>query len=175
MRWFFSLLFLAAFSISSAAQPLPPGTQPSQLHQFDPEIMLKTSFAHDYGTLLDAVVYRGVEYSPSEAAEKILPLLNWKTREDRLELGQAWIESIALFNSEVIRPGNTRHPGLDGPQAIILPDGTVRYTAWASWSAGRTPGATRTLWQIDINPEGRVTKTSLEDVDLHQLPVPKPD
>ena len=152
------ILLLLVLSLSASAQY-------GNLQALVPELALRTSLADDYGTLLEAVVFRGVEYKPSEASEKILPQLNWATRDDRLELGQAWIETIVLFDSEVIRPGDERFPELDGPKAIILPDGTVRYTAWAVYMRGRLPGSARTLWQVDIGPDGGIGKTPLKAFD----------
>lgn len=171
MRWFIGLLFLLAFPLSAGAEPLPPsGDRPDKLQSLIPELSLRTSFAHNYGTILEAVVYQGVEYEPGEASAKILPLLGWETREDRLEVGQAWIESIVLFDSDVIRPGDAKNPDLDGPKAIVLPDGTVRYTAWATSMRGRSPGSARTLWRVDISPDGRVTKMPLKTIDPSSPP-----
>lgn len=155
MRWIFCCLFFALL-LSPVEAQLP------KLDQMVPGLSIRTSFANDQGDLLDAVIFRGVEYKPGEASSKILPLLNWETREDRLELGQAWVEEIALFGSKVVRPGNERFPDLDGPQAIILPNGTVRYTAWAVSMRGRSPGSQVHQWQVDIDPEGRVSSTTLK-------------
>ncbi len=162
MRFIFGCLIFAVLLLPVEAQ-LP------RLEQMVPGLSIRTSFASDHGDLLDAIIFRGVEYKPSEASSKILPMLNWGTREDRLELGQAWVEEIALFGSEVVRPGNERFPDLDGPQAIILPSGTVRYTAWAVSMRGRSPGSQVHQWQVDIDPEGRVTTTSLKSNQPGQL------
>lgn len=157
MRWFCGLLLFAQLAL-----PLQAG--PRQIEQLIPDLSLRTAFAYDRGDELEAIVFRGEEYPVEGSSSAILSQLGWASRPDRLELAQAWIEDIALFGSEVIRPGDSRYPGYEGPQAITLPNGTIRYTAWATSLLGRNPGSTLTKWQVDIDTEGRVAKTALETV-----------
>lgn len=139
----------------------PATARPRKLAALVPELSLGTSFAHDRGDAITVVSFRGTSYQPAEAAEKILPQLEWSTRPDREALGAAWVEEICLHGWDVVKP---ERPGFEGPPeptTEILPDGTFRYTATAISMLGRTPGKHWTRWQFDISPEGKITATAL--------------
>lgn len=117
-----------------------------ELQQRVPGLSILTSFAHDHGDMLHSVQYQGQTCSPSEASRKILPLLEWPQRPDRLALGEAWVKVFAFHGCEV--------QAEPAPRAEMLPNGDFRYTAWAVVMTGREPGTFRVHRQVDISPQG---------------------
>lgn len=124
-----------------------------RLQTLVPELRLRTSFADDYGETLEEVVYDGVSYRPHEATKKVLPQLKWQQRDDRLELSEAWVRTMALHGCEVLEKGHRRLPeGATGPKVEFLEDGTFQFTGWVMILTGRHPGGV--AWRkVTITPE----------------------
>lgn len=142
----------------------------ADLSRLVPGLVILTSFAYDYGDMLAKVTYQGKDYKPHEATEKILPLLDWRSRPDKLELGVAWVKVFALHRTEVIEKGDKNLPGDDQvPRAEILEDGTFRYTAWVRVMSGREPGLYVFKKQIDVSPDAVMTVTNLEIPDTRPV------
>lgn len=164
MRKLFVILGLLV--ISAAAQ------SPSFYSLF-PGVSVRTSFAHDYGEMFDAVTFEGQEYTAQEAAAILLPRFGWADSANRLRLGTAWANEVVLFGSELVE----KQPEVDGKSnssAEILPDGTFRYTVWTVSMRGRSPGSEFTRWQVEITPQAEVRTAALESEDrLRPLP-PRP-
>ncbi len=135
----------------------------TKLSALVPGLDVVTTFAHDYGERLYKVNFEGEEYAPGEATEKILPLIDWKTRPDKLELAVAWVKVFALHGGQVIEEGDERLSGPEeAPRAEFLADGTFRYTAWVVTMSGRNPGTLVFKKQVEISPDAVMTV-----VDLH--------
>lgn len=134
----------------------------NRLQVLVPGLVLHTRFAHDYGTMLSDVTYDGVTYRPNEATEKILPLLDWQERKDKLEFAEAWARVFGMYGSEVLEPGDARlGPDMEGPKSGLLDDGTFYYEAWVVNLRGRKPGGISKL-RVEISPEANLV---VEDVD----------
>lgn len=116
------------------------------LDELLPGLMVLTSFAHDLGDAIHSVSYAGREYPVHEATKGVLTAAGWKAREDKLELGEAWVREIVLYGSQV-----------GEGKAELLPDGTFRFTAVAISMQGREPGRHSTRWRVQISPEGDLT------------------
>lgn len=142
MKRFLSALLLA----SCLLRPALADRALMQLEQMVPGLSILTSFAHDHGDMLHSVQYQGQSCAPAEASRKILPLLDWPQRPDRLALGEAWVKVFAFHGCEL--------QAEPAPQAEMLPNGNFRYTAWAVVMTGREPGTFRVHRQVEISPQG---------------------
>ena len=132
-----------------------------ELYRLVPELSILTTFAHDYGDSISKVTYKGTDYAPGEATAKILPLLGWPDRVDKLELGVAWAKAFGLYGFEVLtRDHYLYRDGIAEPVAEFLPDGTFRYTAWVANLRGREPGGV-SLRAVEITPEAVLTVTPM--------------
>lgn len=152
---------LAAAFLWLLAGPILASLREGALLMLVPGLEIRTSFAHDYGEMLESISYQGQKYSPTEATEKILPALGWKTRSDKVELGTAWAEVIGLHGCEVLQKGHYLHrKEFHEPLAEVLTNGTFRLTAWVADLRGREPGRIYHK-QVEISPESVMTVTSL--------------
>ena len=142
------LLSLILLSGIAWAQP--------RLAQQLPDVELQTSFAHDYGEILQAVRYHGKDYQPSQATQAILTSVAWSSRDDRRLLGEAWVREVVLFGSTVLERAQPE------PKSEILPDGTFRFTARVMNLRGRNPGGV-SLQRIEISPTAELKVTHLTD------------
>lgn len=126
-----------------------------------PGLDIRTTFAHDYGEMLESVSYQGQQYSPKEATEKILPALGWKNRSDKLELGTAWAKVFGLPGCDVLQSGHYMYlKEHHEPLAEVLSNGTFRFTAWVADMRGREPGGIHHR-RVEISPESVMTVTEL--------------
>lgn len=145
-------------------------SEPRPLSLLIPGLNLRTSFAHDYGDMLDSIHYQGREYRPHEACKPVLTAAGWKGREDKLLLGEAWAREVVLHGSELVTEKNLRGLPRDyAARAELLADGTFRYTATAISMRGRNPGSSSARYQIEISPEAELKVTRLSASDEGRL------
>lgn len=151
-----TLLLALVFSLLTLS-PAFSWREKATLQALIPDLEIHTSFAHDYGESLEKVTYKGQEFEPHEATSKILPLLNWRERADKLELGTAWARFFGLYGCDVLSEGHYLHrEEFDEPVAELLPDGTFRFTAWVADMRGREPGRISYTW-VEISPDAVMT------------------
>lgn len=156
-KFFLLMTALSLFSEPSLAH------DEGQLYRLVPGLSILTSFAHDFGDSISKVTYQGVDYEPGEASVKILPLVNWPDRADKLQLGIAWARVFGLQGCEVLSEGHYMHrPEHPEPVAEFMPDGTFRYTAMVVNLRGRNPGG---IFQrvIEIAPSGELTASPMRE------------
>ena len=123
------------------------------------DVHVRYSFAHNYGDMLDSVVFRGRELKYGEATEVVLPEFGWDDPEKRLMLGRAWAEELAFPGYRILEKenANVRVVGeFFPPRSELLPDGTFRYTAWTMLEVGREPGGVA-VQQAEIDSEAKMT------------------
>lgn len=151
----------AAICLWLLAGPVLAFREEGVLQMLVPGLDIRTSFAQDYGEMLESVSYQGQKYSPGEATEKILPALGWKTRSDKLELGTAWAKVFALHGCEVLEKGHYLYrKDYHEPRAEVRPNGTFCFTAWVADMTGREPGSIYHK-RVEISPESVMTVTNL--------------
>jgi len=155
-----SILVLLA-CLTSLAASAPASQEEGALYRLVPDLFISTSFAHDYGEMLESVTYQGRKFSPQEATKMILPSLGWNTRPDKLELGTAWAKVIGLHGFEVLQQGHyLQRREHREPLAEVLPNGTFRLTVWVVDLSGREPGGISHK-QVDISSDFVMTVTDL--------------
>lgn len=115
-----------------------------------PGLSVQTSFAHDRGDAIHLVTYEGHQYLVHEATHGVLSAAGWKTRGDKLELGEAWMREIVLFGSQI-------EESKDYPtKSELLPNGNYQFTALVVSMQGREPGRHRTYRRIQITPDAEL-------------------
>lgn len=129
-------------------------------------VKLITSFAHNLGSLLDAVEYKGKRYTPHEAADALIPQIGWKHKERRKEIAMAWVEQVSLLNSSILRQPNedfeSEKMSFHPPKVVEFDDGSVEVKLWVQGPPGMQPISTYHREHYLFSDAGTLKNTRLE-------------
>jgi hypothetical protein len=150
-----SLLFLPVF-----AQPMPT--------QGLDGVIVHVGFAHDRGSVLDAVEYKGQKYEWDEAADAVIPKIGWKDKSKREDIAWAWVTQVCMVGNTLLEEAPEDFVDakveFETPKVHLFDDGSVEVILWYRDPTGMVPQISYSKRSFKFTPQGKLTISALDDV-----------